>query len=95
MYFERKTAYDPAESASFIGERMTQVGTVKTVDVTRFDHVCESITPPEAQLKLNNKKLDPSKPLRTCREWVDEVVESLTENGILVAPASSPSESKT
>jgi hypothetical protein len=50
------------------------IGHIAETDIPLLEEICESIAPPAAQVALNGRRLDPSKPLRRCGEWVQEVV---------------------
>jgi hypothetical protein len=83
MKYEEKQAHDPEVSLSYAKDTKKKVGTVKTSELDRFRAVCKSIPVPGPQLRLNGKRIDPSKPLRRCIEWTAEAVEALLEDGVM------------
>lgn len=59
------------------------VGGIAKADIPLLEGICESIPPPAAQVALNGRRLDPSKPLRRCGEWVQEVVAKALAEGVV------------
>jgi len=82
MTFEMKRSA-PDQSATFIKGSKKFIGRVKEEDMALFEAVCRSIPPPGAQMSLNGKLTDPSKPLRRCGEWVTKARSKLIEDGIV------------
>lgn len=73
----------PDQSGSFVPGTQTLIGSIKASDVPRFEAICQGVPPPGAQLKLNGARKDPSKPIRRCGEWVQEVKEAVLAEGII------------
>jgi hypothetical protein len=84
MKYETEDYDFPDESASYVQDSLKLVGTVEQSDMARFGAVCEAVEVPGAQMKLNGKLKDPSKPLRRCGEWVQDAVEKLIADGIVM-----------
>ena len=81
MSYERRPDKKLDESATYVPDSATRIGSIEDVD--RLEAVCQSVPPPEAQMRLNGSKLYPNKPLRRCGEWVQEVIEELRQQQIL------------
>lgn len=58
-------------------ERITPIACLRDKDLGLFEDVCHSTPPPKPQLRVNGKRIYPQEPLRTCQEWVTDVVEAL------------------
>ncbi|KAM0544116.1 hypothetical protein ACHAPJ_011998 [Fusarium lateritium] len=83
MEFNIKPAKRPNLSESFVPGTQRQIGRIQQADVARFEAVCQNNPPPGAQLRLNGRPKDPSKPIRRCGEWVNEVVDRALYEGII------------
>lgn len=74
MKYTRETSENYMLSPEYITGADRLIGSIAETDVPLLERICESIPPPAAQVALNGRRLDPSKPLRRCGEWVQEVV---------------------
>ncbi|KAK0369697.1 hypothetical protein CABS03_01686 [Colletotrichum abscissum] len=83
MEFQIKPAKRPDLSESFVPGTQRQLGRIQKADVVSFEALCRSVPPPGAQLKLNGRPKDPSKPIRRCGEWVHEVADKALSQGII------------
>ena len=82
MVFEiKKEDTSPREESSFVS--MSKLGLVKASDLDRFESICRSNPPPDKQFD-GPHRIDKTKPLRRCQEWVSETVELLRAEGVLV-----------
>ena len=84
MTYETKHSKDPEESATFVPDSMVYVGQISHSDLDRLDQACRAIEPPGKQLRLNGSRIDPSKALRRCGEWVEEVKEKILKEALVV-----------
>lgn len=82
MKYETKAALAPEQSGSYAG-RKDYLGVVSVDDYDRFNTICQGIVPPGAQVRLNGKKIDPSKPLYRCGEWNKDATDALRRHGVL------------
>ncbi|KAL4780582.1 hypothetical protein BJX76DRAFT_337570 [Aspergillus varians] len=83
MEYQKRDSQDPLHSATFVPGTKKKVGTIAEEDVAKFEtECCEAISPPAPQVKLNGTRLDPSKPLYRCGEWVEDVKRLAFEKGI-------------
>jgi len=83
MKYENKPSYNFKHSVSFIVDSNVLIGQVKDSDMPLFQAVCEAVPPPGAQLTKRGGRIDSSKPLRRCGEWVEDVVEKLLTDGVV------------
>ena len=85
MKYENKPSKAPEhdDSVSFVPDSKILLGTMRAEDMARFEGTCEAVAPPGAQVKLNGKPKDPSKPIRRCGDWVKEVTDKVIAEGIL------------
>lgn len=83
MTYEIKPGKKPQDSLSFVPGSKKHVGTIAQSNMGKLDELCRSIPPPGAQLKLNGSRKDPTKPLRRCGEWVQEVKEASLSSGLI------------
>lgn len=81
MQVEIKMFANPQHSPNL--DYMIVVGCVEAQDLARFKDYCLSISPPKLQITLGNRRIHPKEPLRTCQEWVVEVIEASTLSGIV------------
>lgn len=88
MFFNQKSAPLPSEESDFIS--MTQIGSVRAdeFEIGTVRDVVESVGVPKKQFD-GSERLFPQEPLRRCQEWMTEVVEKLSEEGILERPHAS------
>ena len=70
MKYTRETSENYMLSPEYVAGAERLIGHVAETDIPRLEQICESIPPPAAQVALNGRRLDPSKPLRRCGEWV-------------------------
>jgi hypothetical protein len=82
MTFEKKNN-TPDQSATYVKGSKTLIGHVKSDQMGQFEIVCRSIPVPGAQMTLGGKLKDPSKPLRRCGDWVNEVTNKLIAEGLV------------
>lgn len=61
------------------------IGSYKQSDYVQVDAICKGIAVPGRQMGLSGKQLDPSKPLRRCRERVADAISELRIQGVLTA----------
>lgn len=80
-YERRDNATDLMQSASYVS--MTQIGSIKVEDLDRVDSICSANPPPAKQFN-GPKRIDPTRPLRRCREWTTETIGTLKDDGILL-----------
>lgn len=83
MKYEARDSKPFRESTSFVPGSQILIGTVKDVSMPDFEAVCEATPVPRRQMNLRGRVLDPSKPVRRCRRWVEEAVEKLLATGIV------------
>jgi hypothetical protein len=83
MTYERKPAKRPDDSATYVPGSKVLIGTIETTDLERFEMACKSVPVPGAQLKLNGRPKDASKPIRRCGDWVQDVKDKVIADGIL------------
>lgn len=83
MKYEVKSVHHPTLSNTYVPGTMVLIGTVKKEEMPRFEAACEEVEVPGAQLFLNGQRKDPSKPVRRCREWVDDAREKLITDSIV------------
>ena len=74
MKYTCETSGDYMLSPEYVEGADRLIGRISESDIPLLEEICESIAPPAAQVALNGRRLDPSKPLRRCGEWVQEVV---------------------
>lgn len=82
MRYETRQAYSPEQSNSYTG-RKQYLGVVAVENYSRINTICQGIVPPGAQLKLNGKKIDTSKPLYRCGDWSKDATDALRSHGVL------------
>lgn len=83
MEYETRKSNLPDISATFVRNSKVHIGVVHRDDLHRLEAVCETVPVPGAQLKLNGDRLDRTKPVRRCGEWVKEAKEKLVAEGIV------------
>ena len=82
MVFEvKKEDTNPREESSFIS--MSKLGSMKETDLDRLESICRSNPPPAKQFD-GPHRIDKTKPLRRCQEWVSETVGILRAEGVIV-----------
>ena len=89
MVYQSRKSKPPNESATYVPDSNKKIGTIAASDLAKFEELCQTVAPPERQVLLNNKKIDPAKPLRRCGEWVQEVLEEAIKEG-LIQPQGQP-----
>ncbi|KAB8227952.1 uncharacterized protein BDW43DRAFT_233453 [Aspergillus alliaceus] len=83
MKYDPRDSRDPIESASFVPGTKIKIRTIAKGDLARFEtECCKAVPPPPAQMTLGGKRLDPSKPLYRCGEWIQDVKKLTFEKGI-------------
>jgi hypothetical protein len=83
MTYEKKIDERPDTSATYVDNSMVRIGSVEATDLARFELACEAVPVPGKQLTLNGTRLDPSKPVRRCGEWVQDAKEKLLAEEIV------------
>lgn len=83
MTYEKKPGRRPDDSATFVPGSKVRIGSIEATDLDRFESACKAVPAPGAQLKLNGKPKDPSKPIRRCGEWVQDVKEKVIADKIV------------
>ena len=83
MKYERQATENYVLSPEYIAGAERLIGRVNEVDMPLLEQICESIPPPGAQVSLNGRRLDPSKPLRRCGEWIQEVLAEALAHGVI------------
>lgn len=81
MEVEIKAFPYPEEKPTF--KKKTLIGCVRKQDLSRVKETCLLIPPPRPQHHLNGKRIYPHEPLRTCQEWIQEVIEVLRRDSII------------
>lgn len=82
MEFEiKKEDISARESSLFVS--MSKLGLIKASDLDRLESICRSNPPPVKQFN-GPHRIDNTKPLRRCQEWVSETVGLLRAEGVLV-----------
>jgi hypothetical protein len=83
MTYEKKIDERPDTSVTYVDNSMVRIGSVEATDLARFELACEAVPVPGKQLTLIGTRLDPSKPVRRCGEWVQDAKEKLLAEGIV------------
>ncbi|KAL1586822.1 hypothetical protein WHR41_04625 [Cladosporium halotolerans] len=83
MKYEARDSKPFGESTSFVQGSQILIGTVEDNRMPDFEAICEATPVPRKQMNLRGRVLDPSKPVRRCRKWVEETVEKLLADGIV------------
>ncbi|KAF2136501.1 uncharacterized protein K452DRAFT_237404 [Aplosporella prunicola CBS 121167] len=83
MELQIRDASRPDDSATYIPGTQTLVGRMHEADLARFEAAARAVPPPGAQVKLNGRPKDPTKPVRRCGEWVEELKEKAIAEGIV------------
>lgn len=83
MKYTREISENYMLSPEYVTGADRLIGSISEADVPLLERVCESIPPPASQVALNGRRLDPSKPLRRCGEWVQEVVAKALAEGVV------------
>jgi hypothetical protein len=78
--------HDPTTSLSHLGSQA--VGWVPHAKLDQVKEVCETIPPPAKQWN-GGQRLVPADQVRSCQEWVAEVLEMLKQKGIMESPDAS------
>lgn len=89
MTFEIRERRSPLTAPDHLPSTMDLIGTVKEDDMARFEELCRAVPPPKPQVWLTGKANSPSKPPRTCGQWVRETVVRLKDEGVLVVKGGS------
>ncbi|KAF1919475.1 hypothetical protein BDU57DRAFT_536458 [Ampelomyces quisqualis] len=82
MEFGHTSEKQLEESASFLGK--SYIGCIPESEFPRAQAVVEKIPAPAKQFD-GPRRVDPSIPLRRCREWTEEAMQALRDEGILQA----------
>lgn len=83
MTFETRSETTPESDVLFVPGSQKYVGRIAQSAMGGLDELCRSIPPPAAQMNLNGTRKDPTKPLRRCGEWVEEVKEEALRRGLI------------
>jgi hypothetical protein len=83
MTYEKKIDERPDTSVTYVDNSMVRIGSVEATDLARFELACEAVPVPGKQLALNGTRLDPSKPVHRCGEWVQDAKEKFLAEGIV------------
>lgn len=83
MKYTREISENYMLSPEYVTGADRLIGSISETDVPLLERICELIPPPAAQVALNGRRLDPSKPLRRCGEWVQEVVAKALAEGVV------------
>jgi hypothetical protein len=83
MKYARETSENYMLSPEYVAGADRLIGHIVETDIPLLEQICESIPPPAAQVALNGRRLDPSKPLRRCGEWVQEIVAKALAEGVV------------
>lgn len=83
MTFETRPEVKPENDALFVLGSQKCVGRIAQSAMGELDDLCQSISPPGAQMNLNGTRKDPTKPLRRCGEWVEQVKEEALRCGLI------------
>lgn len=83
MVYERQISENYTLSPEYVAGADCLIGRIAETDIPSLEEICESIPPPAAQVALNGRRLDPSKPLRRCGEWVQGVVAKALAEGVV------------
>ena len=83
MKFESRDPEIPSSNPEFVGKE--QIGWVYDTqeDICKIDEICQGNPPPEKQFD-GPRRLDKTKKLRRCQEWVAETVDILKADGVLM-----------
>jgi hypothetical protein len=82
MTFEKKND-TPDQSATYVKGSKRLIGHVGSDQLGQFETVCRSVPVPGAQMTLSGKSKNPSRPLRRCGEWVNEVKSKLIAEALV------------
>ena len=81
--------YDPRQEGRSEGSvefhKKERVGSLKRSDYAQFKSICEGTRVPDKQVDLRGRRLDGSKPLRRCGEWVADAIAEMRPLGVLNA----------
>ncbi|OBT90293.1 hypothetical protein VE02_03352 [Pseudogymnoascus sp. 03VT05] len=83
MTFETRPEIKPENDVLFVPGSQKYVGRIAQSAMRELDELWRSIPPPAAQMNLNGSRKDPTKPLRRCGEWVEEVKEAALRRGLI------------
>jgi hypothetical protein len=83
MKYERQISENYMLSPEYVAGADRLIGCIAKTDMPLLEDICESTPPPAAQVASNGRRLDPSKPLRRCGEWVQEVVARALAEGVV------------
>ena len=80
MVFGHREIQDPEKSVRFASK--SYIGTISHSDYDRVQSVVDKILPPGKQFD-GPRRIDPTKPIRTCQEWTKDAVQALKDEDIL------------
>lgn len=83
MTFETRPDVKLEIDVLFVPGSQKCVGRIAQLAMGELDELCRSISPPAAQMNLNGTRKDPTRPLRRCGEWVEEVKEEALSRGLI------------
>ena len=82
MEYNDRMAVRPEDNAEF--HEKYQIGNVKQSDLAQLEAICKEVEVPSRQMDPRGRKLDNSKPLRSCGEWTADAIKELQRQGILI-----------
>lgn len=85
MNFEINNCDSPYDLGSYVEGSIKRIGTVEVNKMDLFKKACEEVEVPGAQVLLNGKPKDSSKPVRRCGDWVRDAKAKLIAEGIIQA----------
>ncbi|KFY56117.1 hypothetical protein V497_06501 [Pseudogymnoascus sp. VKM F-4516 (FW-969)] len=83
MTFETRSGGVPENEVLFVPGSKKYVGEIAQSAIGELDALCRSIPPPAAQMNLNGTRKDPTKALRRCREWAEEMKQEALRCGLI------------
>lgn len=83
MNYNHRTEVRPEDSPEFA--RKQDLGYIKQAEYGKFQQICEAIEIPGKQLDLRGRRLDTTKPVRRCGDWVRDAIEALKNQEVLKA----------
>ncbi|KAK8210422.1 hypothetical protein IWZ01DRAFT_503113 [Phyllosticta capitalensis] len=73
----------PERDPEYIAGSLRRVGRIAPRDLERWEAVCRAVEPPGKQVRLNGERIDKTRPLRRCTEWLVEVEERACGEGVV------------
>ncbi|KAK8244731.1 hypothetical protein HDK77DRAFT_481972 [Phyllosticta capitalensis] len=75
----------PERDPEYMAGSLRRVGRIAKQDLERWEAVCRAVEPPGKQVRLNGERIDKTRPLRRCTEWLVEVEERACGEGVVRA----------